>query len=258
MESIYHQYYEEPRYRPSVITAQRLQAGVLGRKSGSGFYDYEGQGGAAGRLEVETQPWQGWFWVSRRHPQEAQAVLELLQSCAANIEQGESPTAEAICLVTPLGGDASSSAIEEGLDPARTLAVDSLLGCQGRVTLMRSPAVDPGLAQSVAARLRQPARDVTLIADSPGFVAQRVLATIINIACDIVQQGICTPEDLDTAVELGLGYPLGPLAWGDKLESSRILSILQNMHAYTGDPRYRPSLWLQRRAKLGLSLKHAN
>jgi 3-hydroxybutyryl-CoA dehydrogenase len=40
MESIYHQYYEEPRYRPSPITAQRLAAGVLGRKSGRGFYDY--------------------------------------------------------------------------------------------------------------------------------------------------------------------------------------------------------------------------
>eukprot|EP01036_Dinobryon_divergens_P041760 gene41760-55393_t len=40
MESIYHQYFEEPRFRPSVITAQRLAAGALGRKTGEGFYRY--------------------------------------------------------------------------------------------------------------------------------------------------------------------------------------------------------------------------
>ena len=38
MESIYRQYYDEPRFKPSVITAQRLSAGLLGRKSGAGFY----------------------------------------------------------------------------------------------------------------------------------------------------------------------------------------------------------------------------
>ena len=42
MESIYHQFYEEPRFRPSPLTAQRLAAGLLGRKSGRGFYDYRG------------------------------------------------------------------------------------------------------------------------------------------------------------------------------------------------------------------------
>jgi len=41
MESIYHQYYEEPRFRPSVITAQRLAGGMLGKKVGEGFYRYE-------------------------------------------------------------------------------------------------------------------------------------------------------------------------------------------------------------------------
>ncbi len=95
---------------------------------------------------------------------------------------------------------------------------------------------------------------VDAIHDSPGFVGQRTLAHIVNIACDIAQQRIATPEDIDLAVRIGLAYPLGPLAWGDAIGAPRLLRILEGlMHSY-GDPRYRPSLWLSRRARLGVSL----
>jgi len=53
---------------------------------------------------------------------------------------------------------------------------------------------------------------------------------------------------------LGLGYPRGPLGFGDALGPSRVLRVLEGMHRLTGDPRYRPSLWLARRARLGVSL----
>jgi len=93
-----------------------------------------------------------------------------------------------------------------------------------------------------------------LINDSPGFVAQRVVAHIVNVGCDIVQMRIATPEDLDHAVMLGLGYPRGPLAMGDALGPKKILAVLEAMHAAYQDPRYRPSPWLRRRATLGTSL----
>ena len=53
----------------------------------------------------------------------------------------------------------------------------------------------------------------------------------------------------------GLGYPQGPLAWGDSLDPRRLLTILERMVSVTNDPRYRPSPWLRRRAQLGLSLR---
>jgi len=87
-------------------------------------------------------------------------------------------------------------------------------------------------------------------------VSQRVAATIVNIAADMCQQGICTPGDLDTAVTRGLGYPLGPLALGDSIGPTNVLEILFNLQTVYGDPRYRPSPWLRRRGALGLSLKH--
>jgi 3-hydroxybutyryl-CoA dehydrogenase len=95
---------------------------------------------------------------------------------------------------------------------------------------------------------------VSMIRDSAGFVAQRVIAHIVNIACDIAQQRIATPEDIERAVTLGLGYRQGPLAMGDTLGPAKVLSIVNAMHDFYGDPRYRPSPWLTRRARLGVSL----
>jgi 3-hydroxybutyryl-CoA dehydrogenase len=93
-----------------------------------------------------------------------------------------------------------------------------------------------------------------VVRDSGGFVTQRVLAHIVNIASDMCQQGICTPADLDTAVTLGLGYPHGPLAWGDLMGPTNVLEVLFNLQTVYGDTRYRPSPWLRRRGALGLSL----
>ena len=76
----------------------------------------------------------------------------------------------------------------------------------------------------------------------------------MNIGCDIAQQGIAAPADIDRAVTLGLGYPQGPLAWGDQLGAGTVLTVLNNMLALSGDPRYRASPWLRRRAALGVSL----
>jgi 3-hydroxybutyryl-CoA dehydrogenase len=95
---------------------------------------------------------------------------------------------------------------------------------------------------------------VSVINDSPGFVAQRVVAHIVNVGCDIAQMRIASPPDLDRAVTLGLGYPKGPLAMGDALGAKRILQILEAMHHFYQEPRYRPSPWLRRRAALGVSL----
>jgi len=95
---------------------------------------------------------------------------------------------------------------------------------------------------------------VSVINDSPGFVAQRVVAHIVNVGCDIVQMRIASPADLDRAVVLGLGYPRGPLAMGDSIGANKILAVVESMHDFFQEPRYRPSPWLKRRAQLGVSL----
>jgi 3-hydroxybutyryl-CoA dehydrogenase len=95
---------------------------------------------------------------------------------------------------------------------------------------------------------------VTVCRDSPGFIAQRIVAMIVNIGCSIAQSRTAQPRDIDKAVTLGLNYPSGPFRFGDLLGPARIHRVLAAMARVYGDPRYRPNIWLTRRARLGVSL----
>jgi 3-hydroxybutyryl-CoA dehydrogenase len=140
------------------------------------------------------------------------------------------------------------------LDPACTVAVDTFGRFSGRRTLMKSPVTRPDILGAAAAALSAGNVPVTTINDSSGFVVQRLLAMIVNIGTRIAELRIAAPADIDTAVELGLNYPKGPLALGDALGPARVLAVLDGMQAVTHDPKYRATTWLRRRARLGVSL----
>jgi 3-hydroxybutyryl-CoA dehydrogenase len=258
MESIYRQYYDEARYRPSVITAQRLAGGVLGRKVGEGFYQYvDGTAQVAPEAAppqvAELPP----VWVSPRAARRAE-LLQLLKDLGARIETGASPSMNALTLVAPLGFDVTTVAVVERLDPARTVGIDMLVddAATKRRVLATNPATRSDMRDAAHALFARDGKAVSVIRDSGGFVTQRVVATIVNIASDICQQRVCSPQDLETAVTLGLGYPLGPLAMGDRFGPANVLEVLFNLQTVYGDQRYRPSPWLRRRGAIGLSLLH--
>jgi 3-hydroxybutyryl-CoA dehydrogenase len=258
MESIYHQYYEEARYRPSVITAQRLAGGVLGRKTGEGFYRYENNvAQVAPEPPVPQVAEMPPVWVSPRAARRAE-LLQLLKDLGAKIETGQSPSMQALTLVAPLGFDVTTVAVVERLDPARTVGIDMLIddAATKRRVLATNPATRADMRDAAHALFARDGKAVSVIRDSGGFVTQRVVATIVNIATDICQQRICTPADLETAVTLGLSYPLGPLAMGNLYGPTNVLEVLFNLQTVYGDTRYRPSPWLRRRGAIGLSLLH--
>jgi len=253
MESIYEQFYQEPRFRPGPMTRQRSIGGLHGRKTGRGFYVYDDNKKIVPPSPAAPTDLPDAVWISNAEPAGRAMLVEAIGDAVA-IDDGKTPSTNSLCLFTPLGKDTTSCAVAESIEAERCFAVDTLFGLDGRRTLMKTPVSDLDLCDQVHALLALGDHMVTVIHDSAGFVNQRVIATVVNIACDIAQQRIAVPDDIDKAVRLGLGYPKGPLALGDAAGPAQLLKVLEAMVDFYGDPRYRPSAWLKRRALLGVSL----
>ena len=278
MESVYNQYYSEPRYRPHPLTRQMLIGKKLGRKVGEGFYHYtenKKQDGQNVTVDPSKQlPFKTdsdisnlSVWIGADLAEDKQQLVDYLNANGITIDDNEKPNSDSLILLAIYGDDTTNAAIRYQVNPKQAVAIDMLTDLSQHRTLMPSIVTqDNFIAQAYALFGRSNkfdkssdegsnvAIDATLITESTGFVAQRVIAMVINLGCDIAMQGIATPKDIDNAVKLGLGYPYGPFSWGDEIGASRILLILERIHGLTGDPRYRPSPWLQRRATLGVSL----
>lgn len=255
MESLYQQFYQDPRYTPSPLAAQRVAGGLLGRKSGEGFYRYrDGQPVREAEEQHDSVLLNRPYWLDSQDPELRHRVAAILTLGGVVLETGEGPSSRAICLVTPLGVDASTRIDALGLPPDRSLALETFTELDRRRVLMRQPALDPALEAQARQALGSDGVPVEVINDSPGFICQRVIAGIVNLGCEIAQRGIATPVTLDRAVQLALGYPFGPLAFGEHYGAARILTILQGLQACYGEARYRPSPWLRRRVQLDLPL----
>ncbi len=254
MESIYGRYYEEPMYQPSANLAVRVAGGLLGRKTKQGFYGYDGPPAAsAPTVEIAAQPLPASVWVADEDG--GHELVELLKSAGVKAYLGGAPEPHTLCCVTPLGEDATSAVMRLKLDPARTVAVDMLGDFNARCTVMKTPLTSAQMLGSAVAALSATQAAVTVINDSAGFVVQRLLCMIVNVGCRIAELRVAAPADIDAAVELGLNYPKGPLALGDRLGPRRVLAVLDGMQAVTHDPKYRATTWLRRRALLGISLR---
>jgi len=254
-ELIYNQFFQETRYRPNLIMRARYEAGVLGRKTKKGFYDYDTDMKPVASPEPPPPAaYPGHVWVSPAEPHGHAILTEALRKMGASVEAGPRPSANALILVTPIGDDATTCAVEQGLDPRRTVAVDTLFPMVKRRTMMCTPLTDHVYRNAAHGLLASDGVPVTVCRDSPGFIAQRIVAMIVNIGCSIAQSRTAQPADIDKAVTLGLNYPNGPFKFGDVLGPARVHKVLASMHRIYGDPRYRPNIWLARRAQLGVSL----
>jgi 3-hydroxybutyryl-CoA dehydrogenase len=247
---IYEGFFHDRRMTPSPYHESLYAAGKLGRKTGSGWYAYDDKGG-------KVDP--GADYVTQAAPASSVVIMDthnkkltsLIATDGAKMlgaDDGKSPI-----LVAPVGMDCTTTAIELELDPKRTIAVD-LTGDTGRrLTVMTAPGVDRAVLDQAVALLAKSGTRVTVIKDSPGFIAQRMCAMIANLGCEMAMIGIASAQDVDTAMTLGLNYPRGPLALADWLGVKDCHEILVQLQAITGDDRYRPSQWLRRRAMLGMS-----
>lgn len=244
--------FADPQLRSTWYHRYLYEAGLLGKKTRDGFYRYGDQPAA----EVEASDPSG----PGAQPSDPPAAVTVHDAGLAERLKavGIDTVAEAeadLIIVSPLGLDVSTHGAREGLDPTRTVGIDAMFSDKDILTLMVPPGVPADPVARLVRQLRM-AFTVEIINDSPGFIAQRLVAAVVNLGCAIAQRGVAAPQDIDTAVRLGLRYPHGPLAWADLCGPAAIVEILNGQCAATGDTRYAPSGWLLRRARAGLSALH--
>lgn len=244
---IYQGFQQDPRLKTTILHEALLNAGRFGRKTGQGFHTYAEAPPAAsaeGPERVATAPVT--VFACEEHP-----GFEALRSEGQRFVDRASAD---VLLISPWGEDASSACARMGLDPKRVVAVDFTALDRKFLTLMTPPGSGEH-AERFAASLRALKYSVVVTKDSPGFVAPRILSMIANLGCEVAQIGVAdAPDDIDLAMRLAQNYPRGPLEWAQWLQPQRVLQMLQQIQQITGSDRYRPSLWLRRRAVLNLPM----
>ncbi|MEV5682457.1 3-hydroxyacyl-CoA dehydrogenase [Streptomyces sp. NPDC052164] len=258
IDSIWQGFRHEDRLRPSYLTPNRVAAGLHGRKTGQGWFAYgPGVPATAPEAPVTGEADRPVHIVGAC--ERATALRAALTAAGAVVEAGPEPSADAVVLVPVWGTTVAGAVAAHALPAARTFGVDPLPPVGRRRVLAVTAASDPAAARDARAVLARAADGaesyaVSVVRDTAGSVAQRLLASVVSVAASIAERGLATPADIDLAVTTGLGYPVGPLAWGERIGAGRMLELSRSLYATTGDPRHRPTRWVTERAQLGLAL----
>ncbi len=247
--SVFNAYYQDPRFLPSLIQKELVEAGRLGRKSGQGFYHYEE---GVDKPEPQTEPahpCEEKLVIVEGDPGPAAPLLERLKQAGLTLVERDGPGqlrfGDAVLALTD-GRMATERAAAEGI--ANLVLFDLAFDYSKASRLALAPAEQTSSAAvACACALFQKAGiAVSLLADRPGLVVMRTLATLANEAADAALHGVATVADIDLAMKAGLNYPEGPLRWSDQLGTGHLFRVLTNLQNSYGEDRYRPALLLRK------------
>lgn len=87
--------------------------------------------------------------------------------------------------------------------------------------------------------------------NSPGFVLNRILISMLNEAMYVLYEGISSAEEIDTAMKLGAHHPMGPLMLADLIGLDTVLAILKTLQKELGEYKYVPCPLLENHVKHG-------
>lgn len=245
-KSVYEQTFHDPRFAPSQIQQELVEAGRLGRKTGRGFYNYDTDEPdgiprvVGGDRTVSTVIVHGGGGT-------AAGLVTRLREAGVAATPGFGPApgiAVGNTLLWPSNGR-PVSAVDPAVPDLAIVALDVTLDW-ATASAVAIAANSEDALQDAAAILRAAGIEARQVGDGPGLVLLRIMAQLASVAADAVLFGVATAADIDTAMRLGTSYPIGPLEWADRFGVARVVDVLDNMADFYGEPRYRPSSLLRR------------
>jgi len=119
------------------------------------------------------------------------------------------------------------------------------------VEIIRGLQTSDATYDATAALAVQMGKRTVLSREAPGFIVNRVLVPMLNEAIFVLESGLASREDIDTAMTLGTNQPMGPLALSDLIGLDTVLAICECLHGELGDDKYRPAPLLRRYVAAG-------
>ncbi|MFU1519057.1 3-hydroxyacyl-CoA dehydrogenase PaaH [Vreelandella alkaliphila] len=254
--SVFDAYYGDTRFEPSLVQQALVEAGRLGRKSGKGFFDYAESAAKPQPTFAEPANTELPALVVQGDPGVIAPLLERAQEAGLDVvyreslQQDGSPRLYLGDLVLALsdGRCAAERAVNEGLDALVLFDLCLDYRNASAIALAASHTASPEARQLATAFFQHMGMDVAWLTDTPGLVVLRTVAMLANEAADAVLQGVCSAKDGDLAMQAGVNYPRGPLAWVDSLGLPFVHRTLMHLQQSYGEERYRSSFLLRRNA----------
>ena len=256
-QSVFEAYYNDPRFTPSIIQKELLNAGFLGRKTGRGFYSYGPNVPAPVPQQHADCTYSG-APSFLRNSVIAEAIAARLSAAGHEVEwheanSNDSPliTLHGASLYLTDGRSATVRASESG--HADTVLMDLAFDSQTctRLAIAVADQCSPTAQTALIGVLQVAGYRVTLLRDVPGMVVMRTVAMLANEAADAVNQGVCSAADANLAMQKGVNYPIGPLAWAERIGLNGVMRVLQNLAMEYGEDRYRVSPLIRRKVASG-------
>ncbi|AMW11695.1 3-hydroxyacyl-CoA dehydrogenase [Streptomyces qaidamensis] len=248
-QSVWQSFFHDVRFTPSLAQRRLVESGRLGRKTGHGWYDHRD---GAERPEPDT--------AERRQPPAyvvaegglgpAAELLPLIREAGIPVRDESDDEDQGACLLLPSGGRLVLADGQTAVEFRDLVYFDLALDYRKATRIALSASQDTS-AQTLAEAtglFQALGKRVSLIGDMPGMIVARTVARIIDLAYDAVAKGVATEEDIDTAMRLGVNYPLGPFEWNRRLGRTWAYVLLDDLHRRDPSGRYAPSLALYRHA----------
>jgi 3-hydroxybutyryl-CoA dehydrogenase len=248
--SVWSAFYNDPRFLPSLVQKELLDAGYLGKKNGRGFYDYRDGAEKPAPRSAAAQAAPKHITICGTSDA-AQALAQRLAAASIAFAHGDAPddriaTADDAVIFVTDGRSATQRAAESGT--ANTVLVDLALNYAQttRLALACADQCTADAAHAAMGLLQACGVQVSHFADTPGLAVMRTVAMLANEAADAVYQGVCSAGAADAAMRLGVNYPKGPLAWANQIGLPTLRTVLAHLGTSYGEDRYRISPLIQR------------